>query len=396
MPPSGVAHRLGEMTGGVDAAQRRRQPDLIEAGNGNVWGAAQARVRHARVQACGDGIEPGVEVVEGLLEIIDAGQSLADELRRDHAVVDQRKVVHAAGGHLIVVDVRRTNGRGLRSRSHEVAEGDVIPRIQAVVDLADAVVAEIIAVVGAVEVVGVGAALAAARGPERQQIGGDGVDRDLVPVQHGRGLRHPRVGRLSRAGPVSHDELLALVGNEIEQLVVNDGAAQGPAELVVLQLRLGGGGGCEGRVGGQGVVAVEVIQRAVQHVRSGLDHHVDGAAAVASGFRVRVALNRELVDRVDRQQRACDARDSALVHGRRVVPCVVVIRAVDLPVVLRDPGAVDGARPVHARRQLDELREVASVERHVLNRLARDHLVESGRVGVDRDRRRRHFHGLAL
>ncbi len=116
----------------------------------------------------------------------------------------------------------------------------------------------------------------------------------------------------------------------------------------------------------------------MQCVGAGFDHHVDGAAAVAPCFRVGVALHRELIDRVDRQKRPGDTGNAALIDRGGVVPEIVVVRAVDLPVVLRDTGAVDGTGAVDARREFDKLREIPAVERHILDGFVRNHFVQRG------------------
>ena len=73
------------------------------------------------------------------------------------------------------------------------------------------------------------------------------------------------------------------------------------------------------------------------------------------------------------------------------MPEVVIVRAVNLPVVLRDARSVDRSGSVDARREFDQLRKVAAVERHILNRLVGDNLVQRGGVDVDVDSRGRDF-----
>ncbi len=79
----------------------------------------------------------------------------------------------------------------------------------------------------------------------------------------------------------------------------------------------------------------------MQSVGSRLDHHVDGSTAVAAGFGVGVALDGELIDGVDGKKRTGNTGHAALIDRGRIVPGVVVVRAVDLPVVLHGACAVD-------------------------------------------------------
>ena len=74
------------------------------------------------------------------------------------------------------------------------------------------------------------------------------------------------------------------------------------------------------------------------------------------------------------QSDAGDVFDAALIHGRNVMPEVVVVRAIDLPVDLVGARAIDRAdsrRGIAGEtgREADHLREVAAVERNVLHGL---------------------------
>src|SRR5205085_6927238 len=97
---------------------------------------------------------------------------------------------------------------------------------------------------------------------------------------------------------------VALVVPEEEGLVLEDGAAEGAAKLVLLEVRLlATGAVVEKVVGVECVVAVELEAAAAQRVRAGLDLQVDDTAERAAEFRrVGGGLQLELVERVDARE----------------------------------------------------------------------------------------------
>ena len=174
--------------------------------------------------------------------------------------------------------------------------------------------------------------------------------------------------------------------------------AEGAAELVRIERRLGGG---EEIPGVQRIVAIVLEHRSAEAIAAGPDREVhDGAAEHAElGGRV-VGLDLEFLDRLERR-RDVDERVQRLVV-RDAVEHVVVPRprhAVDA-VVHEAPGAggrgvlreVGEAARDRAGRQRDELLEQTPVQRQRLDLLVVDHLaelaggaVDERRLGDDRD-----------
>ena len=179
-----------------------------------------------------------------------------------------------------------------------------------------------------------------------------------------------------------------LEGEEAEELVLEEGAADGEAGVVVADLLLGVG---EGALGAEELVAVEVVGGAVEaELVPALEGEVDGAAGVAAAFGAGLGLRGELVDGVDGEDDAGDAGDAALVDGGDVVPEIVVVDAVDLPVHLVGAGAVERAVAAagvagEAGGERDHLGEVAAVEGDVGDGLGVEHGGLGDGGGVERD-----------
>src|SRR5271170_7240046 len=134
-----------------------------------------------------------------------------------------------------------------------------------------------------------------------------------------------------------------------EGVVPPDGTTDGAPLLVVAEFGCGRTRRREPIGRGQSLVPVEVVRGAVKGVGSGLDHHIQHAARVAVFFGTAAALEREFVDRVNREHDAGNARHAALIDGIDVMPKVVVVGAVYLPVDAVKPGPVQGAVGVGAR-----------------------------------------------
>ena len=207
---------------------------------------------------------------------------------------------------------------------------------------------------------------------------------------------YPCIGRFGGAVAIANDELLTFVRHEVEELVFDYRSAERSSELIVLDLRLGRSGRRERSCRGKRVVAIEVVHRAMQRIGAGLDHHVDRPSAIAAGLGVSVGLHRKLVDGVDGKQGTSYAGNAALIHGGRVVPGVVVVRAVNLPVVLSDTSAIDRASAVNTRGEFHKLCEIATIQRHVLYGLVRNHLVDGRTFAVDGHGLGGHFDSLCL
>src|SRR5215468_3152811 len=113
-------------------------------------------------------------------------------------------------------------------------------------------------------------------------------------------------------------------------------------------------------------ISIVVVNGAVDFVGARTGYDVDGAARIASGFRSGLSLRREFNDRVHGQDDASNSRNATLIDGRNVMPEVVVVYAVNLPVNLVRPSAVERAETadvIAAESGLhrDKLREIAAV-----------------------------------
>ena len=90
VPADVVGNDIGEHSGYIVAAFRRRNADLLKTGDGNIRGAQDGlsldgRVR-AEVQAQRLGIEAIVGVAESLVEVVDSEQQLIRHPRGENGV----------------------------------------------------------------------------------------------------------------------------------------------------------------------------------------------------------------------------------------------------------------------------------------------------------------------
>ena len=185
----------------------------------------------------------------------------------------------------------------------------------------------------------------------------------------------------------------SLVGAENEQLVLDDRAAGGDAELILLQ---SGNSRLEEVAGVEAVVAQKLPRRSVELVGAGFGHHGDLRAGVAP------VLGREVV-----------RQHAHFLHrvGRRVVHAGVARRIVEVPAVEGEQvhvgaAAVDvhfrsAARVVHLLRRLDvqharqnarQADHVAAVERQVDHPAVVDQSRQRRRGRIDQRRLGRHGH----
>ena len=181
---------------------------------------------------------------------------------------------------------------------------------------------------------------------------------------------------------------MALVVGEEEGLVLEHRAADGAAELVLLELGLGASGAVvEEVVGVERVVAVELEAAATQAVGPGLDLQVHDAAERPAEFgRVGRRLQLELVERIHARE-----DDDGLQPGLVVVDAVEHVVVVARPLAVGregrrrapreaaravDVGAGDAAQDAGDRsRQADE---VAAVERQRFDLRAADRRAQFG------------------
>src|SRR5258708_37921829 len=107
-------------------------------------------------------------------------------------------------------------------------------------------------------------------------------------------------------------------------------------------------------------------------VGAGLGNHVDRAPGVASALGTRGSLRRKFHYRIDREYGTSNARDTALIDRRDVVPEVVVVHAVNLPIDLIGAGGGSRARTPHAipprtRGPRNQMQEVTPIQWDVLH-----------------------------
>ena len=259
----------------------------------------------------------------------------------------------------------------------------------------------------------------------------DGVDDAVGAAVAGEAERHGDA--LGGLGGVHHAD--ALVGAEVEELVLLDGAADCAAELVAVEERhLGGDGGRsvveEGRRIHVAVLEL-LVDHAVDLIGSGLGDHADVGAAVGSlGGVVHGRVDGDFLDGLDRRsgQRLADGvvdgdaldgaaraetlagveHEAILAHlaGRVSVEQVVGADAIErktvagiaLPVgensLVAEAGIGSAAADeigMHAGTQNGQLRETAGGQRSLLNSGLLDH-VAVGRIDLVHQGDRRHFH----
>ena len=131
-------------------------------------------------------------------------------------------------------------------------------------------------------------------------------------------------------------------------------------------------------------------------VRAGSERDVHHRSGIAAEIAAPGGLLVELVNGLDRQEDTRDARDAPLVHALGVVPEVVVVGAVNLPVVLVGAVAVHRTALIVAGGQIKQRSEVASIERNLLHGALIHHRVQRAARRLERGRRGHHFDRLAL
>ena len=130
----------------------------------------------------------------------------------------------------------------------------------------------------------------------------------------------------------------AFVIHEEKCLVVNDWAAECRPELILVIGLTAEQVESVGRV--EGIIAKELVCVAVKLVGAGLDDGVENGAVATAKFRaVRVGLNFELLDRIDRRL------DDVGLARENVTEVGVVVNAVEQEIVLQGACAV-GAETV--------------------------------------------------
>src|SRR5689334_8971062 len=141
MSTSSVGQGLVNVTGCVDSPEVRCDSELVKTVDQKIGRSEERGVSNARVQSQRGHVEPRVCVIEDLFEVVHSSERLADKPRRNDSVIDKREIVHSTWGDLIVVRNHRACISGLRTGAAEVAERDVIPFVEDVINLYNAVIA---------------------------------------------------------------------------------------------------------------------------------------------------------------------------------------------------------------------------------------------------------------
>jgi hypothetical protein len=258
---------------------------------------------------------------------------------------------------------------GVAECIHEV-KGELIPVGNLVVESQDVLVHAQVAARD------IGVVLAILRGVRLRHIGPgdllrDGIDRNLVVGVGKSGIGAHQLGSRQESGEVAVflrggeniaepcgllDRTQALVTEKEERTVLDDRAAEGPAELVLLQHLLARRSNEEEIAGVHGRVAEELKDVAVERVGAGPELDVSDRAGATTIFRFGVAgKDPELLDSIDRGievhvgMAVVDHGDAVYVDlrpgdlgairtdGRAVLAGCVIVRVVNV-----DAGREDG------------------------------------------------------
>ena len=291
---------------------------------------------------------------DGRDQVVVAAGAVGRELQRvqhlrSEQLLELRGEVAGIGAHRFPKQRVRLRNLGRRHvprpAHHEIAAG-----VQVVVKLHDAEV-----LVGGIQVrvhqFGRAVAEVAAGRDRIQQveIRPDGrVHSDVHQLALGVGHHALARQRIRQTGEAGDGEPLdqTFIAAEVEQLVLDDRAADGRAELVALEI--GQLAGVEEVAGVQGRIAMELEYRPANPVGARLGHGAHDAAGRAAELgAVAVRLHAELLHRVDAEQHAREAR-------RRLVGDVGDVGAVHQVAGLLRPRAAD-----RQLRAAEATREVA-------------------------------------
>ena len=262
-------------------------------------------------------------------------------------------------------------GNGLVAAAVHAAHRDLVLVVELVVELQEEVVRRPLE--GCVHphraawILRVEAQEALAGSRRAEASGGDAGPglRDLVGRRH-----EDAIGR-AHLGP------LTLEVAEEESAVLDQGAAEGAAELLILERRLLASGLLrEVVLGVHPVVVAEVIGRAMEVIRAALHHDVDGGPALDPELRPRGLLDGELLDGVGRDDGG-DEADHAGSAERDVAVVAVVVRdsvhheVVRLGALAADVDGLEAATggALHPGHDAEQGVEVAPVEGHLVHAL---------------------------
>ena len=228
------------------------------------------------------------------------------------------------------------------------------------------------------------------------------VDQDLlaggvqIPAEIARplfGKRHRVAEQIALARPES------FVTAVEEQLVPDDSAAEIRAELILHERSLACAGPvCEEIRGVQRPVAQVLVRAAMKVVAATPGRHVDYAARVTAVLgAVVVRLHAEFGDRVGDWNQCGDIAVSD-VHRNTVKERDALVRraAADLVVARREnvlarQVPVGGTLRHNARHQVDQVQDIAAVQRQFLNRPRSNHLAQRRIFRLQQRRRGRNL-----
>ena len=134
-----VGKRVRHVAGNIDSARGRRQTGRVKPGDEKVRRSRKGCAR-TEVQAEGFCLEAVIEIVEDLIEGIDAEKQLVAESGRQHRVVYDRIVLNVDRTDFVVVLQIGTDRGDLIAFPGKPSEGDIVLIINFVVELDDAVV----------------------------------------------------------------------------------------------------------------------------------------------------------------------------------------------------------------------------------------------------------------
>ena len=367
--------RIGQLPRHVLAPGGLRYANLIEAVDRDGRRSCREDARQPESETVGrPGVKVLVRVVKPLQEVVGSKLHLIQKVAAYNRVLDYGEVENVHRGGLEVLRIVRASHGRLRARGAEETHGERLFVVKVMIQLDDAVVA--VVAVGRVgePIVEHGPGVVGYRGVKRiverqrklvccKTVGRQEILARCYPgvVQHGVRIRVAGRGKLH------------LAGEKQKRVILPDGSAQRKARLIIADRHFWGVHRGHRANRREKLVAVVVEDVAVDLVGPRFQHHVLVCARVAPHIGFGVALHGELVDRIDRHQTSGHAVDAALVGSDDTLPCINVVGAVDLEVDAGRALAVHRSAQVVSRSELEHLREVAAVDRHVLDLLVGDH-----------------------
>ena len=336
MAAKGIGQVVRQVPRGVRAAEVRSFSHSAPAEAGNF------HIGRAEIKRCDSGIEAQrnrigavIQVVKFLKEIVVSKKHLVDHAWTDRARPYRGPILLPAGNGLEVFFINRARERGGISGPDNGTNEEPILFAFVVINSAYKVVAQIHVIVAAHEVVWSGGGVSDSIGPEiGQEVRHYRIDgNNIILAYNSFGFCDPSVRGNSRPVRLARNQTLPFVIQKEESLVFHQRPANRTAEIVVAELARSSRR-VKRLLRRHRIIAVEIVSGAVNLVRPRFDHHVDHGARIAPIVGPAHALLVELRNGVNGQEHAGDGGNAPLVDRLRVVPKVVVVHAVELPVVL--------------------------------------------------------------